>query len=130
MRKSWKLLSFVLILALTLPGCRSRDKDTANNNGTTPPSQSIDSTPNGNDAMNGGGAGGVNDPNGSGNANTTPVNPNATMSPDPQATGGGLMDDVGNAVGDAGNAVGDVVDGVGDAVGNAADGMERGLRNR
>ena len=130
MRKSWKILALVLILVVALTACRSKDKDTANGTGTTPPSQSVH---NGNDAMNGGGAGGVNDPNGSdhmnGGSSAVTPNPNATLTPDPQATGGGLMEDVGDAVGDVGNAVGDVAEGVGDAIGNAGSGTARTGRN-
>ena len=111
MKKRCFALMMAFALALALAGCSAgREGNTmAPSHSVTGSDSGVYETDNGNDAFEGGGAGGTNDRDNDGQPD---------ISADPDA--GQAVDDIGRDAGDvardAGDAVGDAVDGVGDVV--------------
>lgn len=111
-------LAMALMFALTLAGCsanREENSSPVEPTHTTPGAAHSDSN-NGNDAMDGGGAGGTNDQNNDG-------------LPDSSAGMGGddALDDIGDAAGDLARGAGDMIRGAGDAIGDAANDVGRAM---
>ena len=109
MKKRSFVLSAALVLSLVLAGCSAgREGNTLEpSHSVTGSDSGVYETNDGNDAFEGGGAGGTNDRDNDGR-------------PDIGA-GSGVDDidrDADNAIHDAGDAIGDAVDDVGDAVGD------------
>ena len=109
------VMAFVLTLALT--GCSA-----GREGNTLEPSHSLTGghsdaygTDNGNDAFQGGGAGGTNDRNNDG-------------LPDSSSGVRQAADDIGRAAGDLARGAGDAARDVGDAIGDAADNVGRAMR--
>ena len=131
-------LSMAFVMAVALTGC-SANRDT-NSTAPTQPSNSVpadggdrasagiddarhssnvqNSADVGNDAAQGGGAGGTNDRNNDGT-------PDGTSDP---ANSGNLVDDIGDAAGDLARGAGNAARDVGDAIGNAANDAGRAMR--
>ena len=135
MKKRGFALVMAFVLAMALTGCSaSREKHSdpvetdhaadAGDNGhdSVDDKDGIGGTADGNDAMQGGGAGGTNDldndglPDGAGDQDRD------------NHDGGDVIDDIGDAAGDLARGAGDVVRDAGDAVGDAADDVGRAVR--
>lgn len=121
MKKRSFALAVAFVLALVLTGC-SADREV---NSLEPGSSAwIGGTADGNDALQGGGAGGTNDRNNDGL-------PDSSAGPDGRSSGSGMgqaADDIGRAAGDLARGAGDAARDAGNAVGNAADGVGRAMR--
>lgn len=126
MKKRSFALAMAFVLALILTGCSASREDN-----TLEPSHSVtgshndarntDGLDDGNDAFQGGGAGGTNDRDNDGR-------PDSGIGSDDQSGAGQAVDDIGRAAGDLARGVGDVARDAGNAVGNAADGVGRAIR--
>lgn len=114
-------LAMALMFALTLTGCsanREEHSSPVEPDHTTPGAVHSDSN-DGNDAMEGGGAGGTNDQNNDGH----PDNSAETGGQD----GDNALDDIGDAAGDLARGAGDMIRGAGDAIGDAANDVGRAM---
>lgn len=139
-------LSMACVMAVTLTGCSANrdtnstaptqpsnsvpadngDRASAGINGTDQNSAGIDDARHsssvqnsanvGNDAAQGGGAGGTNDRNNDGNPDRVPSN------------SGNMVDDIGDAAGDLARGAGNAVRDAGNAIGNAANDVGRAMR--
>ena len=123
MKKRSFALTMAFALSLALAGCSAGREDN-----TMDPSHSLtgsDSgvyeTNGGNDAFEGGGAGGTNDRDNDGR-------PDASAGIDDQSGAGQAVDDIGRAAGDLARGAGDVARDAGDAVGDAVDDIGRAIR--
>ena len=114
MKKRSFALVLALVLALALTGCSASRVEPSRGVGSD---SGVYETYDGNDAFEGGGAGGTNDRNNDGR-------PDAS-----DGSGvGRAADDIGRAAGDLARGAGDVVRDAGDAIGDAADGVGRAMR--
>ena len=128
MKKRSFALAMAFLLALALTGCSAgrvgntvapshgvygSDSDARNSDGT--------GADDGNDAFQGGGAGGTNDQNNDGL-------PDSSIGADDQSGVGQAADDIGRAAGDLARGAGNVVRDAGDAIGDAADNVGRAMR--
>ena len=119
MKKRRFALTMAFVLTLALTGCSAgRESDTPN------PSHSVTGgnidareTDDGNDAFEGGGAGGTNDRDNDGRPDTGD-----------DSDVGRAVDDIGRAAGDLARGAGDAVQDAGDAIGNAADDVGRAMQ--
>lgn len=125
MKRKYTLLIAAMVLAVCLAGCSSRNNSggTNSNNGANTNSPSVSPDHNtellpGNDADEGGGAGGTSDENGSLFDDThndrndwVDNNNDGHQNDDHNDPLDDMLDGVGNAVDDIGNAVGDAIDG-------------------
>ena len=142
MKLKYFALSVALVMALTLTGCSANRNDNGDvpTNSVTPGgnvqnSAGVDSgvqnSPStGNDAMQGGGAGGTNDQNNDGHPDSSAgVNGNDSGSTGSTGTSvGRAADDIGRAAGDLARGAGNVVRDAGNAVGNAANNVGSTMR--
>ena len=115
MKKRSFALAMAFVLALALTGC------SAGREGNTlePGHTDAYGTDAGNDAFQGGGAGGTNDRDNDGLPDG---------SADDRSGVGQAADDIGRAAGDVARGAGDAVRDAGDAIGDAADGVGRAIR--
>ena len=124
MKKRSLALAMAFVLTLALTGCSAGREST-----TTQPSRNVSDghddahdsdgifgTDNGNDAFQGGGAGGTNDRDNDGLPDS-----------DAGSDVGDAVDDIGRAAGDLARGAGDVARDAGDAIGNAADNVGRAM---
>ena len=122
MKKRSFALAMAFALALALTGCSA---DRVGN--TLSPSHNVGSdsgvyeTNDGNDAFEGGGAGGTNDRDNDGR-------PDSGGDSDDQSGVGQAVDDIGRAAGDVARGVGDAARDAGDAIGDAVDNVGRAMR--
>lgn len=142
MKKRHFALALAFVFALGLAGCSANREENSdpvvvdNSAGVGSGSQNSDGiggsvqnsagiggSADGNDAMQGGGAGGTNDLDNDGL-------PDGADSQDRDHTdnGGSVVDDIGDAVGDAARGAGDVVRDAGDAIGRAANDVGNAMR--
>ena len=126
MKKRSFALAMALVLAMILTGCSAgREGNTLNPNhsvtGGRDDVRNTDGLDDGNDAFEGGGAGGTNDQNNDGR-------PDSGIGSDDQSGAGQAGDDIGRAAGDLARGAGDVARDAGDAIGNAADNVGRAVR--
>ena len=125
MKKRSFALAAAFVLAMALTGCSaSRESNTmqpshsvSGNHSDARNSDWLDGTADGNDAFQGGGAGGTNDRNNDGL-------PDGSIGSDVGQT----ADDIGRAAGDLTQGAGDAVRDAGDAIGNAADDIGQNMR--
>ena len=126
MKGKWTLMLVAALMAVSLAGCSS--KDTEESPSVIPASQ----TPAGNDAFEGGGAGGTNDPDNDGSPE--PDHSQDVDGNDPMNDVEEGVEDIGDAAGDiargAGDAVGDVARGIGDAAGDVARGIDNAMTGK
>lgn len=137
MKSRYVLLAAALVLSLSLAGCsaknnpqNSTEPNTNGNHSVMPDTTHSDVLP-GNDANEGGGAGGTvegeNGMHNDGNDNHNNIN-----NTDNNNTDDGTLNDIGDAAGDmiegAGDAVGDVMDGAGNAARKSGDAIGRAVR--
>lgn len=148
MKKRRFALAMAFVLALALTGCSANREgdtnpmETANNaagsNDGVQNSQNVGGVQNGddgNDALQGGGAGGTNDldndglPEGSGDSQSRSwTNNSNSQSQSRSNNGGSVMDDIGRAAGDLTRGAGNAVRDAGNAIGNAANDIGRAIR--
>ena len=119
MKKRSFALTMAFMLTLVLAGCSAgREGNTMEpSHSVTGSDSGVYETNNGNDAFEGGGAGGTNDRDNDGQ-------PDSGAGSD----AGQAKDDIGRAAGDVARGVGDVARSAGDAIGDAADGVGRAMR--
>ena len=115
MKKRSFALAMAFALTLALTGCSAgREINTQNpSHSVTGSDSGVYETNDGNDAFEGGGAGGTNDLDNDGQ-------------PDPGDNSG--VDDIGRAAGDLARGTGDVARDAGDAIGDAIDNVGRAMR--
>lgn len=143
MKKRRFALAMAFVLALALTGCSanrennsdpvapSNDVSESHNGGQNSAnmgdaagnSPGISDSAGGNDAMQGGGAGGTNDVDNDG----LPEGGDS-QSRSRSNSGGNVMDDIGDAAGDLARGAGNAVRDAGDAIGNAANDVGRAMR--
>ena len=126
MKKRSFALAMAFVLTLILTGCSAgREGNTLNPShsvtGNHNDARNSDGLDDGNDAFEGGGAGGTNDQNNDGL-------PDGNADFDDQSGIGQAADDIGRAAGDLVHDAGDAVRDAGDAIGDAADGVGRAMR--
>ena len=138
MKKRSFALVMAFMLALALPGCSAGRENSSDpgspssgvQNGTdaggASSSAGIDGSADGNDAMQGGGAGGTNDLDNNGL-------PDGSASVGGQSrsrsnTGSRVMDDIGDAAGDLARGAGNAVRDAGNAIGDATSNVGRAMR--
>ena len=114
MKKRSFALAAAFMLALALTGC-SASREVNPSHGVTGDHSDGYGADNGNDALQGGGAGGTNDRNNDG-------------LPDASSGVGRVADDIGRAADDVARGAGDAVRDAGDAIGDAVDGVGRAMR--
>lgn len=136
MKTKYFALAVALILAVALTGCSagreensapmtpssgvSGNPDSRNSAGVNTASPSASSNV-GNDALNGGGAGGTNDLDNDGT-------PDGSAGVQGRSRGGSALDDVGDAAGDVLRGAGDIARDAGNAIGNAANDVGSAMR--
>ena len=138
MKKRSFVLAVVFALTLVLTGCSA---DRGSN--TMEPSRNVGSdsgvyeTNDGNDAFEGGGAGGTNDrdndgqPDGGAGGTNDQVNdgqPVGGADSDDRSGVGQAVDDIGRDAGDMARGIGDAARDAGDAIGDAVDDIDRDMR--
>ena len=112
MKKKSFALAMVFVLMLALTGCSAgREGHTMEPVGSD---SGVYETNDGNDAFEGGGAGGTNDRDNDGR-------PDSSIGPDGRSGVGRVVDDIGRGAGDA-------VRDAGDAIGDAVDDIDRNMR--
>ena len=123
MKKRSFALAMAFVLTLILTGCSAgREGNTLNPGPSVTGSDSgVYESDNGNDAFEGGGAGGTNDRDNDGR-------PDSGVGSDDRSGAGQAGDDIGRAAGDLARGAGDVARDAGDAIGNAADDVGRAMR--
>lgn len=140
MKKRRFALAMAFVLALALTGCSANRE---NNSDPVEPSNHVSESDNGgqnsanmgddarnsaeiggNDAMQGGGAGGTNDLDNDG----LPEGSGDSQSRNRSNNGGSVMDDIGDAAGDLARGAGNAVRDAGDAIGDAAGDVGRAMR--
>ena len=129
MKKRSFALAIAFVLTLVLTGCSAgRESNTMQPSHSVPGSDRdernsavIGGTADGNDAFQGGGAGGTNDRNNDGL-------PDGGDGADDQSGMGRAADDIGRAAGDLARGAGDAARDAGDAIGDAADNVGRSAR--
>lgn len=137
MKQKYYVFAIACVMALSLTGCfASRDDENSSapvepthsmpsDYSSYPPSAGMDDVRNsagvgtGNDAMQGGGAGGTNDQDNNGLPDDVDIQ---------NYTGGGVGDDIGDAAGDLTRGAGNVIRDAGDAIGDAANDVGRAMR--
>lgn len=150
MKMKYFALSAALVMVLALTGCSANRAD----HSTAPdtPSNSVQNSDRvdnddrnsasvnndynspgagtGNDAMQGGGAGGTNDLDNDGFPDgSAGITGNDSVNNDTAGSGAGqVADDIGRAAGDLARGVGNVARGTGDAIGNAANNVGNAMR--
>ena len=126
MKKRSFALAMAFVLTLILTGCSA-----GREGNTLEPSHSVtgghndarntDGLDDGNDAFEGGGAGGTNDRDNDGR-------PDSGIDSDDRSGMGQVEDDIGRAAGDLARGAGDMARGAGDAIDDVADGVGRAMR--
>ena len=123
MKKRSFALAMALVLTVILTGCSAgREGNTLNpSHSVTGSDSGVYESDNGNDAFEGGGAGGTNDRDNDGR-------PDSSFDPDGRNSSGQAEDDIGRAAGDVARDAGDAVRDAGDAIGDVADDVGRAMR--
>lgn len=123
MKKRSFALATAFVLTLILAGCSAgREGNTMEpSHSLTASDSGVYETDNGNDAFEGGGAGGTNDRNNDGQ-------PDSGIGSDDRSGAGQAVDDIGRDAGDVARDAGDAVRDAGDAIGDAVDDIDRDMR--
>ena len=119
MKKKSFALAMVFALMLALTGCSAgREGHTLGPVGSDSGAYETDD---GNDAFEGGGAGGTNDRDNDGR-------PDSSADPDDHSGVGKAADEIGRAAGDLARGAGDMARDAGDAIGDVVDDIDRDMR--